>query len=71
MSHLAINITRLPQCTLLYLLQGLCVIVVVVIFGHCVQRHHVIFMSIQNQGTSGGVRMEQIMLNNWNLQWKK
>ena len=43
----------------------------VVIFGHLVQRHRVIFMSIQNQGISGGVQVEQIMLNNWNLQWKK
>ena len=37
---------------------------VVVIFGYCVSRYRVIFMSIHNQGVNSGV--EQIMLNNWN-----
>ena len=39
-------------------------LIVVVIFGYCVSRYRVIFMSIHNQGIYGGV--EQIMLNNWN-----
>ena len=40
------------------------VLSLVVIFGFCVSRYRVIFMSIHNQGIYGGV--EQIMLNNWN-----